>query len=107
MIGTGDWEYKDTLWTIKDGYIQDQNSSNFLALIDDAKASGTRVILTTKTNPNQSDSVLWFKESVYDQWFYLKPKGLDLFLTAESNNLTTVKGTILDLICFISNDIFE
>ena len=102
----GGWEHQDTLWTIKDGYIQDQNSSNVLKLMDDAKASGTRVILTT--NPNTSDSTLWFKEFLYDRWFYLKPIGLDMFLTAESNNLTTVTGNDHGLNLFLlSNDLIE
>ena len=100
-INTGDWEYQNIVWTMKDGYIQDQKTSHVLALMDDAKVSGTRVILTTKTNT--SDSATWFNESVYDQWFHLKPEGLDMFLTAESNNLTTVTGKIMLLICFICN----
>ena len=94
MNRTGEWEHQDKLWNIRDGYIQDRNSSNVLALMDDVKVSGTRVILTTKTNT--SDSATWIKGSVYDQWFHLKPEGLDMFLTAESNNLTTVSD-ILEL----------
>ena len=88
MNRTGIWEYQGKVWNMRDGYIQDQNSSNVLALMDDVKASGTRVILTTKTNT--SDSATWINESVYDQWFHLKPEGLDMFLTDEGNNLTTV-----------------
>ena len=84
------WEYQDKVWNMRDGYIQDQNSSNVIALMDDVKASGTRVILTTKINT--SDSATWTKGSVYDQWFHLKPEGFDLFLTAEGNNMTTVTG---------------
>ena len=86
---TGDWEHQDIVWTLTDGYIQDQNSSHLLALMDDVKVPGTRVILTTNT----SDSAMWVNDSVYDEWFYLKPKGLDVFLTATSKNLTTVTGT--------------
>ena len=95
---TGVWKYEDKIWNMKDGYIQDQNSSSVIALMDDVKASGTRVILTTKTNT--SDSATWIRGSVYNQWFHLKPKGLDMFLTAESNNLTTVTGNdyALDLV---------
>ena len=90
MNTIGVWKYEDKIWNMKDGYIQDQNSSSVIALMDDVKASGTRVILTTKTNT--SDSATWIRGSVYNQWFHLKPKGLDMFLTAESNNLTTVTG---------------
>ena len=90
MNGTRVWEHQDKLWNMRDGYVQDQNSSKVLALMDDVKASGTRVILTTKTNT--SDSATWIRGSVYNQWFHLRPEGLDMFLTAESNNLTTVTG---------------
>ena len=93
------WEYQDKVWNMRDGYIQDQNSSNVIALMDDIKASGTRVILTTKTNT--SDSATWIKDLVYNQWFHLKPKGLDMFLTAESNNLTTVTGNDYALDLFL------
>ena len=91
MNRTGIWEYQGKVWNMRDGYIQDQNSSNVIALMDDVKASGTRVILTNRINT--SDSATWTKGSVYDQWFHLKPEGLNMFLTAESNNLTTVTGT--------------
>ena len=86
---------------MRDGRIQDQNSADVLALMDDVKVSGTRVILTTKRNT--SDSATWINASVYDQWFYLKPEGLDMFLTAESNNLTTVTGNDYALDLFKSN----
>ena len=98
---TGVWKYEDKVWNMKDGYIQDQNSSSVIALMDDVKASGTRVILTTKIN--SSDSATWTKGSVYDQWFHLKPKGLDMFLTAEGNNMTTVTGNDYALYLFKSN----
>ena len=76
---------------MKDGYIQDLNTSHVLALMDNFKLPGTRVILTTK--PNASNSALWVNGSAYDKWFYLKPKGLDVFLTATSKNLTSVTGS--------------
>ena len=44
-----------------------------------------------------SDFATWTRGSVYDQWFHLKPEGLDMFLTAEGNNLTTVTGN--DYVC--------
>ena len=90
MNRTGNWNYQDKVWNMRDGYIQDQNSSNVIALMDDVKDSGTRVILTNRINT--SDSATWTKGSVYDQWFHLKPEGLDMFLTAESINLTSVTG---------------
>ena len=101
MNTTRVWEHQEKFWNMRDGRIQDQNSADVLALMDDVKVSGTRVILTTKRNT--SDSATWIKGSVYDQWFHLKPEGLDMFLTAESNNLTTVTGNDYALDLFKSN----
>ena len=86
---TGDWEHKDKQWYFtEEGYIQDQNSSLVLGLMDGGTASGTKVVL------NASDSMKWVKEVVdEDQWFHLKPVNLEKFLTAEDNDLTTVTGT--------------
>ena len=98
MDTTRVWEHQDKLWNMRDGFIQDKNSSNVLTLMDNIKTSGTRVILTTKTST--SDSATWIKGSIYNQWFHLKPERLDMFLTAESNNLTTVTGNDYDPVFF-------
>ena len=87
---TGDWEYQDIQWVSTDDYIQVQNSTLVLALMDNGILSGTNVSLTEKSN--FSDGMKWNKENVTDHWFYLKSMNLERFLTAESNNLTTLTG---------------
>ena len=87
---TGDWEHQDKSFSRIDGYIQDQNSSRFLVLEDGGRELGTRVILASKPN------TMWVNETVYNQWFYLTPKDMEMPLTAKSNDLTTISGSNLN-----------
>ena len=88
---TGDWEYQKTRWNFIDGYIQDSDSKFVLALKENNKEPGTQVILARKTNSGLLP--IWVNKTVYDKWFYIKLANSEMFLTAESNILTTVTGT--------------
>ena len=88
----GPWEHEDKLWSFKQGYLFERNSSNVLSPTNNDSRPETEVSLEEKQN-HISDSQRWSK-GIKDQDGYFPLRNLQngKYLAADSNNTAILIG---------------
>ena len=88
----GPWEHEDKLWSFKQGYLFERNSSNVLSPTNNDSRPETEVSLEKK-QVHISDSQRWSK-GIKDQDGYFPLRNLQngKYLAADSNNTAILIG---------------
>ena len=90
----GPWEHEDKLWSFKQGYLFERNSSNVLSPMNNDSRSKNEVALEKKHVPI-SKAQRWSK-GIKDQDGYFPLQNLEngKYLAAESNTTTIMIGNL-------------
>ena len=94
----GSWEHEDKLWSFKQGYLFERNSSNVLSPMNNDSRSETEVALEKKQVPI-ANSQRW-SEGIKDQDGYFPLQNLEngKYLAAESNTTTIMIGSLFTFV---------